>query len=314
MKKYYSILTAIAVLALAAMSCGIQFVGSNPTPPGPVPQNFNQENPVPQGPQNGNPPGPDNFDPGPQGQGPQNGNPSPQGPENGNPGPNPNESAPGGGQIVSFTADRTTLNKGECALLHWETQGRFEARLNGQPVPQVGQQQQCPTQTTVYELRLDIGDQMLTRQVTITVNGGNQAPQPITPTKPSKNKPGDPPTITVTAAAATFDLQATSMFVDKGHYLHIGVKNNSSYSGNVTYKVGCVANYRAGNTMAWSDDFAYESTSAAAAFNANQERWTNSKILLDQGVGFYKLVCTIYNNKDTNTFNNTIAMTVEVTP
>ena len=200
MKKQYLILSAVTVLALAAMSCGLQFVGSNPTPvpQQPIPQNFNPGpdnvnpgNQVPQGPDNGPAPqGPDNGNPPPQG--PDNGNPPPQGPNNGNPPPQgPGQNPNGEGNIIAFTADRTTLNQGECTMLHWNTQGGFGSSLNNQPIPPTGDQQVCPQQTTAYRLGLDIGSQMVTREVTISVSGGGQlapaATQPA-PTKKSKNK------------------------------------------------------------------------------------------------------------------------------
>lgn len=104
------------------------------------------------------------------------------------------------------------------------------------------------------------------------------------------------------------------MFVDSAHYLHIGIKNNSTFSGDISYDVGCTAAYRAGTSEAWSDDFSYTGTSAPAGFNANQERWTNSKILLDKGVGYYKLTCQISSLLDTNASNNTVSKTLTISP
>ena len=231
MKKHYLILTAITVLALATISCGIQFVGSNPTPvpQQPIPQNFNPQLQ-----------GPDNVNSGPQNQGP---------------GPNPGGGNPGEGDILLFTADQMTLKKGDCTNLHWETRGGFEARLNGQPVQAVGQQQICPTQTTVYGLGLDTGNQMLTREVTITVSGGNQALQ-INPTKPPKKNPvGGNKTATNTPPSPfggtnlqirTVDVGISNIYPAANGHIMATIQNNGndtistnitlSCSGTVTYK------------------------------------------------------------------------------
>jgi hypothetical protein len=260
MKKHTLILTAVTVLALAAMSCGVQFVGSNPTlvPQGQIPQNFN---PGPQGPDNGNPgnpgpqgPGPDNGNPGnpgPQGPGPDNGNPGNPGPQ----GPNPNNGNSNEGQIMLFTADRTNLNQGGCTMLHWQTQGGFGAKLNGQTVQPMGQQQVCPQQTTVYNLGLDTGGQMLTSQVTITVNGGNQASQSSNPTKTPKNKSGGGSTtvtntpsslilkITAIAVVANLDLAISNIYPSSTGHIMVTIKNTGNMNVSGSYKIVCSGYY-----------------------------------------------------------------------
>lgn len=99
---------------------------------------------------------------------------------------------PGGTQI-SFTADRTSIQPGECVNLEWriEGEGFFGVELNGQTVNPSGQKQVCPPETTVYTLALDIGTTMLNREVLVTVAGTGQQPsQPQTPGQPA---PGQPP-------------------------------------------------------------------------------------------------------------------------
>lgn len=145
---------------------------------------------------------------------------------------------------------------------------------------------------------------------------------PMQPTATKKSGGGGGGSAPVATPTATLilaqiiqlDLEATDMYVDSGHYLHIGVKNNSTYSGNISYDVACTAAYRAGNTGDWSNDFSYTGSSEPAGFNANQERWTNSKIYLDKGVGYYKLTCQISSMLDTNASNNTVSKTLEITP
>jgi hypothetical protein len=285
MKKLYLILTAITVLALAAMSCGIQFVGSNPTPApqGPIPQNGN---PIPQGPENMNP---------------------------GNQGPNPNRGMPSGnpgqGEIQLFTADQMTLNQGQCTNLHWQTQGGFQANLNSQQVTTVGQQQVCPPQTTVYTLGLDIGSQMLTQQITITVSADNSVPVQVATTPANNNSGGNKPPKNGTKGQ--LDFQAKDMYLDKGNYVHIGVKNNSTQSGDLYFAVSCTANFHFLKNDS-ATKASYSSKSVTASFNPNQERWTNSKILLDRGSGYYDLTCTISSPFDPDTSNNTVKKTLQV--
>jgi hypothetical protein len=72
------------------------------------------------------------------------------------PGPEepPAEQPPGEVQIT-FTADRTGLQPGECATLEWNVQGGFGVELNRQPVERSGQKQVCPEETTIYWLGVD---------------------------------------------------------------------------------------------------------------------------------------------------------------
>ena len=253
MKKHTLILSAVTVLALAAMSCGIQFVGSNPTPvpQQQIPQNFNPQVPDNVNPENQPPQGPDNGNPPPQG--PNNGNP-PQGPDNGNPPPQgPGQSPNGGGNILAFTADHTTLNQGQCTILHWETQGGFGARLNGQPVERSGQQQVCPPQTTLYRLELDTGGQMLPREVTITVTAGGQlAPQATqpAPTKKPKNKPTaaspsnpNPTPTFLVLQIAKVDLAISNIYPSSTGHIMVTVKNVGNMNVSGSYKIVCSGSY-----------------------------------------------------------------------
>jgi hypothetical protein len=229
---------------------------------------------------------------------------------------------PGEAQIVSFSADQMNLNKGQCTNLHWETRGGFGVKLNGQPVPAVNQQQVCPTQTTLYELGLDNGSQTLKREVTIMVTGGNQSQSSGNPgggnqSGGSNNSGGG----NSGGGSNQIDLQATGLWADNElnypHYLHIKVKNKSSYSGYITYNASCTVNFRTATSQPWSGNLSYSGTSAPAHFNANEERSTNSGIVLDQGTGFYKLTCQITYSQDSNNANNTVATTgggLEITP
>ncbi len=56
---------------------------------------------------------------------------------------------------IAFTAERTSVQAGECTLLHWEVTEGFGVRLNGEPVDKVGQMKACPAETRGYELAVD---------------------------------------------------------------------------------------------------------------------------------------------------------------
>jgi hypothetical protein len=78
---------------------------------------------------------------------------------------------------ISFTADRFTINQGECVTFSWNVQGVSGVWFYpvGQPwqnygVPGVGSQIQCPQQTTNYELRVQFNDgRVQTQNILITV-------------------------------------------------------------------------------------------------------------------------------------------------
>ncbi len=90
------------------------------------------------------------------------------------------------GEII-FTADRTSLQAGECTLLHWEVTEGFGVTVNDELVDRVGQMEVCPTETRTYILAVDIGTGVETRQVEITVSGAGQvgSPEPSTPGVPA---------------------------------------------------------------------------------------------------------------------------------
>ena len=82
---------------------------------------------------------------------------------------------------ISFWADQTTIQQGQCTTLRWDVRNIqavwvYPQGENFQNFPTTGQgsQQVCPTQTTTYEMRVQNTDgSMETRQVTITVNQNN---------------------------------------------------------------------------------------------------------------------------------------------
>ena len=82
---------------------------------------------------------------------------------------------------ISFTADSTSINKGDCTTLRWNVENIqaiwvYPAGLNYQDYPETGQgsQQVCPEQTTTYEMRvLHVDGSSEIRSITIQVNQPN---------------------------------------------------------------------------------------------------------------------------------------------
>lgn len=72
---------------------------------------------------------------------------------------------------ADFSADRTSISAGECVTLQWNVQGGFGADINGETVELSGSKQVCPPDTTQYVLSVDVGTQILQREVTVTVQG-----------------------------------------------------------------------------------------------------------------------------------------------
>ncbi len=147
-----------------------------------------------------------------------------------------------------------------------------------------------PTKTTTYTMTSTGCGGTATKQVTITV--GN-APIQVVPIQ--------------------IDLQATDLYLDEGKFLHIGVKNNSTQNGNISFGVSCKGDFHVTKDGS-KTTVTYSASSLSYPFNANQERWTNTNIKLDKGVGFYDLTCTINSMIDTNASNNTTTKTVQINP
>jgi len=103
------------------------------------------------------------------------------------------ETRPSEGIQVTFTADRTTLNPGECAVLQWDVKGGFEVLFGrmgepGEKVSRSGQKQVCPKETTTYWLGVDTGETVEHHLIEITVSS-------VVPSQPSGPQP-PPPTPT----------------------------------------------------------------------------------------------------------------------
>lgn len=115
---------------------------------------------------------------------------------------------------IVFTADRTSLQPGECTTLHWEVTIGFGVTLDAQPVEKTGQMNVCPMETHAYTLAVDLGTHIETRQVEITVGGATASAQPTPlpqPTPPSAPL-SSPPVVNVNVLR---DLEYA-------HYIHEG--------------------------------------------------------------------------------------------
>lgn len=128
----------------------------------------------------------------------------------------PGEPQQGDVQIF-FTADRTSIQPGECVNLEWhiEGEGFFGVDLNGQPVDPAGNEQVCPPETIAYTLAVDIGSTVLHREVVVDVAGTGQQPsQPQTPGQPPQ--PSQPPTPGCPGAPTFTHFEANPGFITTG--------------------------------------------------------------------------------------------------
>jgi hypothetical protein len=74
---------------------------------------------------------------------------------------------------VSFVADKYTITKGECATISWLAQNVKAVYYGKSGVAGSGSRVECPTSTTVYELRIQYPNETWESFfVTITVKGG----------------------------------------------------------------------------------------------------------------------------------------------
>jgi hypothetical protein len=58
---------------------------------------------------------------------------------------------------INFTANRTNLMPGECAILKWSVEGGEVVHLDGEPVEYSGEREVCPQETTSHTLAVYIG-------------------------------------------------------------------------------------------------------------------------------------------------------------
>ena len=90
----------------------------------------------------------------------------------------------GGAPFTTFTSDATTINNGQCTTLHWTSGNIQSIFLNNQAATGNENRQVCPTATTTYTLLAHSASGDITKQITITVNGGGGNPPPDAPPVP----------------------------------------------------------------------------------------------------------------------------------
>lgn len=77
---------------------------------------------------------------------------------------------------IEFSADKQSLQPGECAMLTWEVEGGFGVTLDSQAVDKVGQMEVCPAETRAYILAVDVGTHVEQREIIIEVKGVSEQP------------------------------------------------------------------------------------------------------------------------------------------
>lgn len=94
----------------------------------------------------------------------------------------PTPTPPPADPVISFWADRGTIDQGQCTTLRWSVANIqavwvYEVGESFERFPATGDGSRsvCPAQTTTYEMRVQLRDgSITTRQVTVAVNPGNQ--------------------------------------------------------------------------------------------------------------------------------------------
>ncbi|RME05703.1 MAG: carboxypeptidase regulatory-like domain-containing protein [Anaerolineae bacterium] len=82
---------------------------------------------------------------------------------------------------VTFTADRTQINPGECVTLQWQVSGGFAVFLEDEQVEAQGSKHVCPEESRPYFLRVDLGNRVEERMIQIEVGGEPvEGPPPAT--------------------------------------------------------------------------------------------------------------------------------------
>lgn len=76
-----------------------------------------------------------------------------------------------GTPFTTFTADSTSINAGQCTMLHWTSGNIQSIFLNGQAATGVEDRQVCPTTTTLYQLVAHSSSGDITKEITIQVTG-----------------------------------------------------------------------------------------------------------------------------------------------
>jgi photosystem II stability/assembly factor-like uncharacterized protein len=101
--------------------------------------------------------------------------------------------------VITFIADRTTLQPGECTMLRWDAPDAFAVMLDGQELPKGGEMEVCPAETSTYTLEADLGDQMARREVEITVTDQSAppsaSPEPTTEVEITVTGQSPPPSV-----------------------------------------------------------------------------------------------------------------------
>jgi heat shock protein HslJ len=176
------------------------------------------------------------------------------------PRPQPTAPPPPGAQI-NFWADRTQINRGECATLNWNVQNVQGVWVYPQgsefrafPRTGVGSERVCPAVTTTYEMRVQLNDGTTQfRQVTINVIQPIAPPQPpAVATQPIA--PPQPPTAVDPLAGTRWNVVNFNNGAGAVAGLIQGteISMNFDTAGRVQGKAGCntyFANYQAGGNV-----------------------------------------------------------------
>lgn len=70
---------------------------------------------------------------------------------------------------VSFEADESVIDSGDCTKLRWQASGSVILRLDGQPAERAGQRRVCPRNDTVYTLEFQVAGSAQVQRTSVTI-------------------------------------------------------------------------------------------------------------------------------------------------
>lgn len=102
--------------------------------------------------------------------------------------PVPTEEPTPGAAVITFTADNSAIQSGDCTVLRWQVENVSEIYVypvgeSWEDFPATGEESRevCPTETTIYEMRVVLTDGAVdTRQLTVQV--GEEVANPLADT------------------------------------------------------------------------------------------------------------------------------------
>lgn len=135
---------------------------------------------------------------------------------------------PEGEVAIFFAVDPDVIPAGGCAALLWEVGAPEEWRvlIDGQAVPHVGEREECPSQTTTYELLVETPDGPQVSTATLHVEAGPEPTPAAEPTPPPVPTP--PPGCPGPPVISSFTANPSTISAGQSSTLNWGAVTNGN--------------------------------------------------------------------------------------